>query len=587
MRQRLSLTCLAWAIGLSYAPWTQAVADQALAYAVALEAPEAQRMLLENNLDLYRWRGSERMDEAQLRRLVDQAPDQIQTLLATEGYYSPKVEATLGRNDAGWTVHLSVWLNEPVKVSQVELQAEGPINDGSATNLKRLARIRADWKLSPGKVFRHVEWEDAKREALRNLLLESHPAAAIKESQATVDSEAKTAQLKLVLDSGPAFTFGQLQILGLRRYPSSVIERLSPIQPGAPYSQAKLLTFQSLLQDSPYFTSVNVHMDTNPKHPLNVPVQVSVEEQRARSLGLGLGGSTDTGPRAQMDYRDINFLGEAWRLSSTLKLAQKEQSLTGELNFPKASRGYQDSINAQWSRADREGETLHTLALGAKRSRTRGKIETSYSLSYFNEQQAVDGSLGDSRSALIPSWSWTRHDVDNVLYPSRGTLITVQTDAAAKALLSDQSFFRGYGKVVWLHPLGDMGQLILRSELGAVAADSRDGIPSDFLFRTGGDQTVRGYAYRSLGVSEGDAIVGGRWLAVVSGEYVHWLNSAWGAAVFIDAGDAADSLGDLDLVLGYGLGARWKSPVGPLGLDLAHGQATGENRLHFSVGVSF
>jgi translocation and assembly module TamA len=120
-----------------------------------------------------------------------------------------------------------------------------------------------------------------------------------------------------------------------------------------------------------------------------------------------------------------------------------------------------------------------------------------------------------------------------------------------------------------------------------VAASGRDGIPSDFLFRAGGDQSVRGYAYQSLGVREGEAIVGGRWLAVASVEYVRWLTPQWGAAVFIDTGDAADTLDALEPVQGYGVGARWKSPVAPLNLDIAYGQEAEGVRLHFSVGFSF
>jgi translocation and assembly module TamA len=120
-----------------------------------------------------------------------------------------------------------------------------------------------------------------------------------------------------------------------------------------------------------------------------------------------------------------------------------------------------------------------------------------------------------------------------------------------------------------------------------VFADSRRGIPSDFLFRTGGDQTVRGYAFQSLGVSEGNAIVGGRFVAVASAELTHWLTSRWGAAVFYDIGDAADSRRDFSAKAGYGAGARWRSPVGTIHLDVAYGEETRKARVHFSLGFVF
>jgi translocation and assembly module TamA len=589
---RARLAGLAWACCLALAPHVHAANGLTSFYTVTLQAPLAQRKLLESHLELYRWRDSERMDETQLRLLVGQAPTQVRTLLATEGFYSPQVRATLERvtleqKGGAWSVNLDVEPGEPVRVSGVDLKIAGALDDGSAASHGRLAQIRADWSLHPGAVFRHEDWEAAKRAALRSLLLQRYPAAAIQQSQATVDPEARSVALGLTLDSGPAFSFGALQIQGLRRYPASVIDRLNPIQPGEAYDQAKLLEFQSRLQDSPYFAGASVQVSTDPLHPVDVPVQVSVEENRARTLGLGVGVSTDTGPRAQLDYRDLNLLGQAWRLSSTLKLATKEQSLGGELQFPQTRKGYRHSLNAGWTRSDVEGEVTRTLILGARRTRLEGKVETAYGLRYLREQQDVSGGVGEQRSALIPSWSWTHRDVDSLLFPTRGTLVNVQFDGAAQALLSDQSFLRSYGRVTWFHPVGDKGQLILRGELGAVMADSRNGIPSDILFRTGGDQTVRGYAYQSLGVPVGSAIVGGRWLSVASGEYVYWLDPQWGAAVFVDAGDAADSFGELHPRVGYGLGARWKSPVGPLNLDLAYGQETEEVRLHFSVGFSF
>jgi translocation and assembly module TamA len=120
-----------------------------------------------------------------------------------------------------------------------------------------------------------------------------------------------------------------------------------------------------------------------------------------------------------------------------------------------------------------------------------------------------------------------------------------------------------------------------------VLAQARTGIPSVFLFRTGGDQSVRGYAFESLGVPLGDAIVGGRYLAVASAEYTHWVTDTLGAAAFVDVGDAFDRPKKFDAAFGIGIGVRYKSPIGPVRADVAYGERTGKIRLHFSVGYSF
>ena len=116
---------------------------------------------------------------------------------------------------------------------------------------------------------------------------------------------------------------------------------------------------------------------------------------------------------------------------------------------------------------------------------------------------------------------------------------------------------------------------------------SREGVPSILLFRTGGDTTVRGYEYQSLGVPLGDAIVGGRYYAIASAEAIRWIDETWGIAAFVDAGNAVDSIHDFKFALGYGIGARLRTPIGPFRLDVAYGEETREWRLHFSVGLTF
>jgi translocation and assembly module TamA len=138
----------------------------------------------------------------------------------------------------------------------------------------------------------------------------------------------------------------------------------------------------------------------------------------------------------------------------------------------------------------------------------------------------------------------------------------------------------------WI-PLDRSSELNVRADAGAVLAPTRSGIPSTLLFRTGGDTTVRGYAFESLGVTQGGAIVGGRYYAVGSVEAIHWIDETWGVAAFVDAGNAADALPAFRFARGYGTGARARTPLGPLRLDVAYGQQAHEVRLHFSVGLSF
>jgi translocation and assembly module TamA len=88
-------------------------------------------------------------------------------------------------------------------------------------------------------------------------------------------------------------------------------------------------------------------------------------------------------------------------------------------------------------------------------------------------------------------------------------------------------------------------------------------------------------------VREGGAIVGGRRMFVASAEYTHWIGENWGLAAFVDGGDAWERGERFDAALGYGLGLRLRTPIGPGRVDIAYGSQTEEYRLHISIGYTF
>jgi translocation and assembly module TamA len=215
------------------------------------------------------------------------------------------------------------------------------------------------------------------------------------------------------------------------------------------------------------------------------------------------------------------------------------------------------------------------------------QIEVTQSLQYQTEEQRVGSVPQFINRALTANLAWTRRRLGHGFYPRSGDVLSAQIGGASEVLLSDTSFLRLLGRYTRYFSAGDSGRLILRGELGGVLADTRDGIPTDFLFRAGGDNSVRGYAYQSLGRDLSGGVASVRYLVTGSAEYNHFFTNNWGWAVFADAGDAADSPASLAPVFGYGIGARYRSPVGPINLDLAYGEASEEVRLHFSLGVSF
>lgn len=563
-----------------------ACADE-IAFRVQIEAPAALRDLLETHLDVVRRSAEKGLMAAEVRRLYTRAPDQIRQLVATEGYFSPRIDATLDDGASPWQLRFEVDPGQRAVVRRVDLEFVGDVEVPSPHNIDRLARLRAEWKLEPGMPFRSADWEAAKRETLQDLTVFLYPTAKLVDSRATVNPETGDVDLFAQIDSGPAFTVGEPQVTGLTRYQTAIVEGMNNISPGSPYSQDQLLRFQQRLQNSGYFSSVSVRIDADPAHPRDTPILVDVIERKVQRVAIGLGYSTDYGPRAQLDYQHVNLFDRAWRFNVRTIADLKQQSLFANLYFPTEQGGFRNGVDATIQSTDIQNQVTSTYSFAAKRQHFEEWRESLTGLQYQWQEVDVSPFPTVQNRALSLNREVILRQVDNLINPTSGYFAALQVNGATKAILSDQNFLRVYGRGVYFHPLSARDSLILRSEIGVTFAPNTDGIPTDFVFRTGGSQTVRGYAYQSLGVKKGDAVVGGRYLFVASAEYIRWVLDNWGAAVFVDTGNAWDDFGTITLVRGYGLGVRWRSPVGSLSADVAYGEATNEVRLDFTIGFRF
>ena len=546
--------------------------------------PDDLRPLLEKHLSVLEHRADAPMDGSGRVASLRRARKEIGELLATEGYFSPNVEGEGGDSEP---FRIVVTPGRRTVVSSVDLRFTGDLTGFEGDRPARLAALKEAWGLAQNKPFRQADWDSAKQKLLDALNNRDYAAAIISTSHVLVDPETATAALTLEVDSGPAFVFGPLEVTGLSDYQPGLIERFNPPRQGEPYSLDRLLRFQSALQNTAYFASVVVDIDRGAVNPGAVPVRVQVTEAKPKRLSFGMGMSSNTGYRVETSYRDANFLHEALSLASGIRVEQRRQLGYADVFLPPSGDGHLDSVGALAEHSDIAGLKTQRQSMGVVRTMPRGNIEARVALNYQHEILTPDGSLRNSRNALTANWSWTRRSVDNLLDPRDGQVVNVQIGGAAQALLSDRNFARFYGRYQLFWPVLQRDVLILRAEGGVTVASSRDGVPQDFLFRTGGAQTVRGYAYQSLGVKDGNATVGGRYLAVTSAEYVHWYPGDWGLATFVDAGNANDERGLFKMNYGYGLGPRWKSPAGPIALDLAYGQSDRRVRLQFAVAIAF
>jgi translocation and assembly module TamA len=190
------------------------------------------------------------------------------------------------------------------------------------------------------------------------------------------------------------------------------------------------------------------------------------------------------------------------------------------------------------------------------------------------------------QKVLVPGWGLNYLTANAPARPTRGLRLRGEVAGAYRGVLSDASFLRFYFNGKKILPFSERGRLLVRGEAGWMATDDFDKVPPSWRFFAGGDRSVRGYDYQSLGPldDEGKAI-GGRALLTGSVEGDWRFRERWSAAVFVDAGNVGEKALLKDLPWSVGAGVRWYSPVGPIRVDLAFPQTgTGSFRIHVSMG---
>lgn len=563
-------------------------------YLLEVDAPSPlDRQIRESTL-LGRWRQRADYDSSQLPLFVARAPEEVEGLLAAEGYFSPQIKVVEIKGGA----RVEVMPGPRTLVDTIKLNFSGEVAGPEFDDLR--ARLTREWLLPDGQAFRSPDWERAKREVLAALRDAGFLRARINDSEALVDVDRRTASLTVDIDSAAPLRFGEVIISGLERYPEVTVEGLKTFKRGDPYSVRQITQLQTRLNGSGYFTTVNVRPDlavlTRNPALQEVPIRVDVVERQSKRIALGGGYDADAGLNVLAAFENRNVGGLGIQSLTGVTLEVERQFAFSNWDWPQDLDGWRWQMGARLEHRDIQNELVDAASLVLARAHRVGDNEFTYSMQYQHEQQNVVYGINDEQnyinSATVFGWAWTRRSLDSPLAPNSGYIVTFQTSAASKAVGSTQSFARVYSLGYWLIPLEDeskrqFGRMVLRGELGLVAADSSQGIPSANLFRTGGSKSIRGYTNQSIGVTEGQATLGGRYLWTASTEYQHLISRDWAAAVFYDVGTATNSLDTLRPYVGYGVGARWRTPVGPLNIDLARGSTLNQWRFYVSIGVVF
>jgi translocation and assembly module TamA len=562
-----------------------------------------------------------------LRYLLREAEAETREALEPFGYYSPTItirrsdrdapesDAPPSRataNDADETqapatdaqrtaranrrlsVSIHVEPGEPVRVRGFDVGVDGA---GAADTGVRAALDA--FAPQPGAVFEHALYESGKAKVGRALAVHGYFDADFSTHRVEVTRAEHAADLDLRWQSGERYALGDATFTQTPKpvIRDTLLHKLVRWTPGDPYDEAALDRLRRSLVGLDYFGLVNVSAKPEDAAGRRVPVQVDLTPAPRSIYTTGLSYGTESGPglRFGVERRYLNSRGH--KALAQIDYARERKTLTLQYRVP-AFAWLDGWYTASLQAADEQTDFLDTRRVEFVASRSgqyNDYLTLVAAMHLLRERWAfIDDSdpdaLPDYRSAdfAFPSLSAEYIDVDNRLAPRRGAGGTLMVRGGGG---EGGSFAQVDASAQWFHGFDADSRLILRGEIGHTFSGELLDMPPSLRFYAGGDRSIRGYGWREVGPrirnGAGDEFAtGARNLLVGSVEYERYFKGPWGAAVFVDSGSAFDGTSP-DMHTGVGVGLRWRSPVGPVRIDIAHGLDDPDSTftLHLNIGA--
>jgi translocation and assembly module TamA len=547
---------------------------------------DQQLAAVRSALSLSAYESRTSIGNARLDRLIGEVPGEVREALQPFGYYQASAVVTTGALELKpRPIEITVARGDPVRVRKVHVAIAG-----AAARNERIADLIEDFHPGEGEIFDHAVYETSKARVERALQRRGYFDQKTTTARVEINRAANTADIALDWTSGTRYLLGSISFTGAQ-FDAAFLQRYVPWKDGDRYDQQRIEMLQQSLAASNYFASIEVIPDVERGSEQHVPIAVNLEpaKRSAYSLGASYDADYGAGVRLGLERRWVNQRGHTF--ASEAEVAQNLSSFTADYRLPHhrdAQRFYQLAARYRDEQTEAVDATSTLYSAGISRSATQwngtlslNALQGSFlvgSRDVFDERQ---------RSTVVyPELIVTRVFAADRIRPVQGSSLRVGLRGASESLASDVGFLQAQAEARWIHSFGSKTRLLVRGELGATRTDQFARLPPELRFFAGGDRSVRGYGYQSLGDRDANGTpIGGRYLCTASVEFEREFIPAWSAAVFADAGDVFSN-GRPNLSRGIGIGVRWASPVGPIRLDIGHGLDHPDSsfELHISAG---
>ena len=534
-------------------------------------------------------------DTAQDRlNFVASARSQIKNGLKALGYYQPDITIEVQRTDPVWTLAVTIVPGEPVRIDSASIQILG-----AAADDQTFTQLVNDSGILAGDTLHHGKFETFKQRLLTLGQQRGYLDGSLVKATAAVHVGAGTATVTIVYDSGQRFRFGEVQHDDTY-IEDSLFNSLLTFKPGEYFDLLRLREFQSQLQATNYFASVVVQPERDKASGDLIPITVTLVPAKRHSFDVGVGYSTDTEERFSLTWRTprINKYGH----SQVTRLELSPVNPGGRFTYTIPISNPLTDIAQFWARLEKnEYGDLDSLqgAVGARREIKQGDWVYGYQLRSLKESWDLLNTSSE-KHYILPGASISSRDYSGSLTdPSGGFNQLYTLEGAAEHAGSDIDLLRLTIEYRYIFTPWPRHRVVTRTELGAVEINGgeRSDLAPSLRFFAGGNQSIRGYAYQSLGpevkVTQADGrtrtlVVGGDRLLVGSLEYQYYFRPKWRGALFVDGGNAFDD-GDFDGKVGAGFGVHYISPIGAIRVEIANSVSEPDKDwyLHLNIGAEF
>ena len=537
------------------------------------------RANIEKLLDMWQFHEKDIPSVSRMRFMHRQAPEQIASALRPYGYYRSTVEASLHDLGTRWQAVYRIKPGDRVAVDEVSVKITGEgADDPEFKNLQ----VFAEQNIKRGLVLDQALYENLKRNIQSAAAKMGYFDAEFLVQEILVDLESYSANVTLHFSTGKRYTIGEITLSqDVKWLSEEMLAKYVELEENQAYDAGEIQRVQSDFSNTSYYRNVEVRASFEDAVDRVIPVNVDLTHKNPKQFVYGAGYGTDTGARVRFGAtrRRVNRAGHHYEFQanrSEIGFGVGASSTIPTLDPRTDSYGLSFSVEEENGAA----RNYRGIGIGGNFQYRDDVWIKTYALDYELEEDITEE---NTSTLLVPSLEWVRtspFELENRINVYRGSWLKLNLSGGSNEVLSDTSFLQAQVSARGIRTFDNGNRIISRASVGATGVSDFSQLPVSRRFFTGGDRTVRGYSFENI-APEG----GGKFLTEVSLELEVPFRRNFSWAIFGDLGDAFND--DIELRRGIGAGLRWRSPIGPVRIDLARGleePSGGNYHLHFGIG---